>query len=295
MTPLSCPLWTTAPQTPNCGRNRDVMCHVEVASVRTERPHERVLTSEEVPAMRRPGTTVAAMRRALAGAAVLILAAAGLVLGTAGSAYACSCAQASLDSLAKNADTVFVGTVDSQRTEGGERVYSLRVSDVYSGSPGQTTVVRTAESDAACGMSLRLHRQYMVVGEQPTTHGDVSVTSCSGTRPISDRAIAAVERALGPATPYRGVPDRDGGQHGGQSDKGGDTQGDGQSQNESADGPTASQDGSPSPSGEASESQDESSTSKVVVGVVLALAVGGAFLLPRLRRHNRGGSGRSED
>lgn len=255
--------------------------------------------------MRRPGSTMATIRRLLVAAVALALAAAGLVLGTTAPAYACSCAQASLGSLAKNADAVFVGTVDSRRTEGGERIYSLRVSDVYSGSPGQMTTVRTQASDAACGMSLRLHRQYMVVGEQPKVHGDVSITSCSGTRPVSDRAIAAVERELGPATPYRGVPDRegdqegtqgDGGQQGGQSDKGSGANGEGQAQGESTGDTAESQDRANAAANTANESEGENTSSKVVVGVLLAIAVGAAFLLPRLRRrHRRGGDSTREE
>jgi len=255
--------------------------------------------------MRRPGSTMAAIRRLFVSAAALTLAASGLVLGApaqasgaVGSAYSCSCAQVSLESLAEDADAVFVGTVDSQSTERGERVYSLRVSDVYSGSPGQTTTVRTPADDAECGMPLRLRRQYMVVGEQTKVHGDVSVTSCSGTRPISDRTIAAVERALGPATPYRGVPDRNGGQHGGQGndDKNADgANGDAQSQGGSTGDTSGSRSDAHTATKESNQTQNENSTSKVVVGVLLALAIGAAFLLPRLRRRHRRGGSTSEE
>ncbi|HLR85930.1 MAG TPA: hypothetical protein VK059_13325 [Nocardioidaceae bacterium] len=244
---------------------------------------------------------MAAIRRLFVSAAALTLAASGLVLGApaqasgaVGSAYSCSCAQVSLESLAEDADAVFVGTVDSQSTERGERVYSLRVSDVYSGSPGQTTTVRTPADDAECGMPLRLRRQYMVVGEQTKVHGDVSVTSCSGTRPISDRTIAAVERALGPATPYRGVPDRNGGQ--GNDDKNADgANGDAQSQGGSTGDTSGSRSDAHTATKESNQTQNENSTSKVVVGVLLALAIGAAFLLPRLRRRHRRGGSTSEE
>ena len=232
---------------------------------------------------------MAALRRILAVMAALTVAGAGLVGTSVASASACTCAQMALGSLAKNADAVFVGTVDDERTEGGDHVYTLRVSDVYSGSPGSTTTVRTSADEGACGVTMQPGEQYMVVGDQPKLHGDVTTTECSGTRPISDRTIAMVERALGPATPYRGAVGENGGQDNDkQNDKGGkgpNTQNDGQ-QNGGSDG-SAQSDGGGALTDPASESSDEDTTSKIMVGAILAAVIGVAFTVPWLRRRRR--------
>lgn len=234
---------------------------------------------------------MAVIRRILVVFAALVAAGAGLVVGTASPSYACSCAQVALGSLAKSADAVFVGTVEDARTEGGTRLYTLRVSDVYSGSPAPRTTVRTEVDPASCGMSLRMGRQYVVVGEQPKLHGDVTTTMCSGTRPVSDRALAAVERSLGPATAYRGAPGSDGGQQGESG-----TVGDGEQSspaNDSKQQESAAQAGD---DGATAAGDEENTTAKVIMGAVLAIAIGAAFALPRLRHRNRrrGGTTNSE-
>lgn len=232
--------------------------------------------------MRRRAITMAAIRRLLVAIAAIAMTGTGLVLGSA-PAYACTCAQMALGSLAKNADAVFVGTVDGSQMDGDTRVYTLRVSDVYSGSPGSTTTVRTPAGSASCGVAMKADRQYMVVGEQKERHGDVTTTICSGTRPISDRAIASVEQALGPATPYRGAPDTNGGQNNGGQDS---DSGNGKNQSDAPQDSASPEKAAAADDDSAATSDDGGSTSKIVIGALLAVAVGASFALPRLRRRN---------
>lgn len=230
---------------------------------------------------------MAAIRRILVALVAFAATGAGLVVGTGSPAYACTCAQEALGSLAKDAGAVFIGTAEKVRTEGDMRLYTFRVSAVYSGSAAPTTTVRTPADSAVCGIALKLKHQYMVLGEQDQPHGDVATTLCSGTQPISDRVIEEVERSLGPATPYRGMPDKDmdGAQKGtnaGRDDDGQTSQGtvgsDGTANADTTDRAADGADGS---------ADGENTSSQVVVGVLLAIAIGASFLLPRLRRRNR--------
>lgn len=232
-----------------------------------------------------------AARAALAMLVPIGVVAGVLVVGASTPAYACSCAQLDLPSLAKQHDAVFVGTPVSVDRQGDERAYEVRVSDVYKGSPGPTTTVTTAASGASCGIHLDLNRQYLVVGDQPEPHGAVATNLCSGTGEVSDRALADLEKSLGPATPYRG-PGGDTGDgpraHGdqGHNDSTGDGDGDGDGGSRGDSGDTSAQ-----PS---TGSDDGMDTSYVVIGGVLALALGGSFLLPRLRRRGRGSTEESD-
>lgn len=215
----------------------------------------------------------------------LVMVGATLVAGASAPAAACSCVQVDLPSLAKQHDAVFVATPVSVDEEDGRRVYEVRVSDVYKGSPGSTTKVTTEASDAACGIELDLDEQYLLLGKA-AKNGDVRTSVCSGTRPVSDRVLADVEKALGPATPYRGAPDR-----GDRSDgpRGADDRSGKPADDDTAD----EEDGATGDRGSASDVTDEDdgfSTSYVLIGGLLALAVGASFLLPRLRRRNRAGS-----
>ena len=228
--------------------------------------------------------TRAARRRLLAGAAATAMIATALVVGLATPAEACTCVATDLKTQAKQGDAVFVATPVEVTDDGDDLVYDVRVSDVYSGTADPVTTVRTAESDAACGADLELDKQYMFVGEQKRAHGDVSTTGCSGTQPISDQVIQAVEKALGPATPYRGTSGDDGRDQGGSGDNSSDNDGNGSSNagddDAESDGTTASDSGQ--------ESSDDGNTATyATVGVVLAVAIGASFLLPRLRRRSR--------
>ncbi|MGH3359123.1 MAG: hypothetical protein ACRDO7_09995 [Nocardioidaceae bacterium] len=233
-----------------------------------------------------------AARRVLATAAVTLGVVAGsLAVGASTPALACSCVQLDLPSLEKQGDAVFVGTPVSTEEHGRLRTYEVRVSDVYKGSPGSTTVVSTETQATACGVTLDLDTQYLVVGDQKQTHGTVTTSACSGTRPISDGVIADVEQALGPATPYRGPSGDTGGeQHGddGQHRQHGD-----QDDNTS----DGSENGSPGDNGEttdadaaADSSDDGMDTSYVVIGGVLVVALAASFLVPKLRRRHRSAS-----
>lgn len=230
--------------------------------------------------------------RLLAAALVaIVLAGATLLAGASTPAAACTCVQLDLASLAKQYDAVFVATPVSVDEEDGQRVYEVRVSDVYKGSPGSTTTVTTAASDATCGIELDMDEQYMILGKAAKNGGDVETNTCSGTRPVSDRTIGEVEKALGPAIPYRGAPDDseektdgpggDDDHSGGDADNGTPDNGDA----EGSDGDTTDDTAS-----DAAGSDDGVDTSYVLIGGVLALAVGASFLLPRLRRRNRAGS-----
>ncbi|UPK77024.1 hypothetical protein MU582_10410 [Nocardioidaceae bacterium SCSIO 66511] len=225
----------------------------------------------------------AARRRLLAGAAATAMIATALVVGLATPAQACTCVATDLKTQAKQGDAVFVGTPVEVTDDGGDLVYDVRVSDVYSGTADPVTTVRTAESDAACGADLELDKQYMFVGEQKQAHGDVSTTGCSGTQPISDEVIQAVEKALGPATPYRGTSGDDGRDQGG-GDNSSDNDGNGSS---NASGDDAASDGTTASDSEQESSDDGNTATYATVGVVLAVAIGASFLLPRLRRRSR--------
>lgn len=222
----------------------------------------------------RPGRALAALLATLAVVSVT------LVAGGSSPAAACSCAQPDLSTLARQHGVVFVGTPVSVADEGTNRVYEVRVSDIYKGSVGSTTTVETVDSEAACGIDLDLDKQYMIVGGAIKDDDGVGTTICSGTQPVSDRVLAEVEQELGPATPLRGPSDDRGtsGDDGGTSDGGAD------------DGTGRSDASSDESSNDVAGSEDDGlDTSYVLVGGILALAIGASFLLPRLRRRNRAG------
>lgn len=223
----------------------------------------------------------------LACAAAAAMVAAALVVGLTTPAYACTCAQIDLQTQAKQADAVFVGTPVDVSTSGGNDVYEVRVSDVYEGTADPVTTVQTASQASACGVDLKLDRQYMFVGTQKQPHGDVSTTVCSGTQPISDQVILDVEQALGPATPYRDTGDvrgQDGDDKGSSPDDESSTESDGANGGGSE---TTAADAGDSEQASDTSDDDGNSATFATVGVVLALAIGASFVLPRLRRRNR--------
>ncbi|UYM04877.1 hypothetical protein [Solicola gregarius] len=238
-----------------------------------------------------------ARKALLAGAAAAAMVATALVVGLTTPAYACSCVQIDLQTQAKQGDAVFVGTPVDVTESGNSAVYEVRVSDVYAGTADPTTTVRTAADGASCGVDLKLDRQYMFVGDQKQPHGEVSTTMCSGTQPISDQAILDVEKALGPATPYRDTSGTGGRDQAG-DDKADAASGDDKDTTASEGGTNGESTGTdggssgtaePGDAQQASDSSDDggSSTTYAVVGVALALAVGASFALPQLRRRKR--------
>lgn len=192
-------------------------------------------------------------------------------------AYACSCIQQDLGSLAKTSAVVFVGTPATEHVDGNVRTYQVRASDVYKGSPSPVTTVQTEQDGAACGINLELDTQYVIIGSE---NGDqVSTTICSGTRPVTDRALAEVTDALGPATPYRG-PQTDVGNEPSNGTEHGTADSDNlENGNDNTD---HSASGDQQPPDEPATGR--SSTSYVMIGTLLTVAIGISFLVPRLRR-----------
>lgn len=93
----------------------------------------------------------------------LALALAGLALATLPSpVLACSCAPRTPEQAAADATAIFEGRVAAVAIDGDERVVSFDVVQGWRGVEHEHIEVRTASSDAACGVSFEVGRSYLV-------------------------------------------------------------------------------------------------------------------------------------
>lgn len=117
----------------------------------------------------------------------VVLAAAALVL-VPGPAVACSCAGLALPEQAGRADNIGVGTVAWVTTNAETTLLTVDFTDVLKGRLGEQEKVRTATSQASCGLDAEAGRRYLffVRGEHG---GRLATDLCSGTAPYArDRA-----------------------------------------------------------------------------------------------------------
>jgi hypothetical protein len=139
------------------------------------------------------------------------VAALGLVVGvlvglgvlTAGPATACSCVASTLADDYAGADVVFAGRVVA---DGGEVTDSAAivtvvfdVTDVRKGQVGQRAEVRTAASDASCGLGLGTGEQ-AVIFAQSTGGGSLRADLCGGVAPIDK--LSRLPRAADASGPH---------------------------------------------------------------------------------------------
>ena len=125
-----------------------------------------------------------------------LLAMSGLVLATAATASACTCASADIDKQAERADAVFVATVDAVTEVGQKFEYAVTVTHAYKGAVDRETTVRSAKAATACGLGeLKVGVDYvfLVTGDAPP----YAASSCGGSGPASSGRITKVEGALG--------------------------------------------------------------------------------------------------
>jgi hypothetical protein len=129
---------------------------------------------------------VTALRQEPLRAAALVLAAVLLALSalwaTPAPAYACSCAGASDDQLAANADVIFTGTVTDDQVDEGEqtRTLTFTVDRVFKGQATATQVVTTHASGASCGLEISGPGPFLVFADQEQS--GLTANLCGGTR-----------------------------------------------------------------------------------------------------------------
>ncbi len=138
-----------------------------------------------------------------AAAAALVASVVPLVMvATAPTALACSCAIVGGPAQIDSATVVFSGRALSHDEGAGAVVssadpvpWTFAVDRVYRGTAAARQVVVTARSSASCGAELLDGREYLVFGS-----GDpVSTTLCGGTQELAG-VPADVTAALGPGT-----------------------------------------------------------------------------------------------
>ena len=119
-------------------------------------------------------------------AAALLLAALLLALAalwaTPAPAYACSCAGASDDEHAANAEAIFTGTMTEDRVDEGEQTRTLifTVDRVFKGQATTTQVVTTHASGASCGLEISGPGPFLVFADQEQS--GLTANLCGGTR-----------------------------------------------------------------------------------------------------------------
>lgn len=124
------------------------------------------------------------------------LAMSGLVLATAAPAFACKCQVSDIEKQAKDADIVFVATVDGITEVGRKFEYALTATRSYKGTVDRETTVRSAKGATACGLGeLKVGVDYvfLVTGDAPP----YAASSCGGSGTASSGRITKVEGALG--------------------------------------------------------------------------------------------------
>lgn len=144
----------------------------------------------------------------------------GAVIAVAGmlllppTAFACSCVSADEAYFARHADAVFTGTVRDRddprsfslvQSSGDPITYEVAVDAVYKGRVGPVAEVTSARDGATCGVSVDVGDRYLVYADRDP-QGDLSASSCGGTREVG-AAPAGVDPVLGePAAPDTSVP-----------------------------------------------------------------------------------------
>ena len=129
----------------------------------------------------------------------LLLACAGLVL-LPPAAQACTCQVPSVAQASRQADVVFTGVMIGQRRDREEADLAFAVDRIYSGEVRSDTVDVASPTDS-CGLKLVEDQSYLVFAVDGR-NGLVS-EECDGTVRASDRAVRAVEKALGPGERYQ--------------------------------------------------------------------------------------------
>ncbi|MCZ4499764.1 MAG: hypothetical protein JWQ74_2317 [Marmoricola sp.] len=147
------------------------------------------------------------MRRLL----LVLAVAAGMLVLTPGTSWACSCVQSSVAQHVKNAGTVVDATVQWVSSNGIETTYSVEVAGQYKGKAAQREKLVGPASEAACGLGdLAAGERYLffVKGRHP---GQMKVDACGGSLPYDATTAAQVAAVTGPATgPYVSPPVRPG-------------------------------------------------------------------------------------
>jgi len=140
------------------------------------------------------------MIRAARLAAAMLLACLGLVLLVEAPAFACTCKQAGLEQQAKQADAIFIGTIDSVATEGNDHTYSITASRAYLGTPERLTQVESLGSTASCGLgNLDAGTTYVFFANGTSSPYDAD--GCpGGTSTANPTRITKIEEILGEGT-----------------------------------------------------------------------------------------------
>lgn len=170
---------------------------------------------------RPPRPTTMNVLRALAVTLLTVpLAVAGLVLGTAGPAAACSCVTADTAEFVRMAEVVFRGTLtgrDGPDEVGGWSsstdpvVYTFEVAEVFEGEVAATAEVSSAVLGASCGLEgMEDGREYLVFAGHDDLFGKetdvLHANLCGGTGGAGDARVAEVEEITGPGRPPAGDP-----------------------------------------------------------------------------------------
>lgn len=124
------------------------------------------------------------------------LAMSGLVLATAAPAFACKCQVSDIEKQAKDADIVFVATVDGITEVGRKFEYAVTATRSYKGTVDRETTVTSNQATSACGLGeLEVGSDYvfLVKGDTPP----YSASSCGGSGPANPGRMERVEAALG--------------------------------------------------------------------------------------------------
>lgn len=124
------------------------------------------------------------------------LAMSGLVIATAAPAFACKCQASDMEKQTKDADIVFVATVDGITEVGRKFEYSVTATRAYKGTVDRETTVSSNQATAACGLGeLKVGSDYvfLVNGDAPP----YTATTCGGSGPANTGRMEQVEAALG--------------------------------------------------------------------------------------------------
>ena len=142
----------------------------------------------------------------LAAALLLACLSTGLVLtlGAPASA-ACTCKQGTLEQQAKQAEAVFIGTIDSVATEGNDHTYSITASRSYLGEPERSTQVISRGNAAACGLgALDVGTTYLFLATG--TEAPYEADTCGGTSAANPTRLTKIENILGEGTSVEPPP-----------------------------------------------------------------------------------------
>jgi hypothetical protein len=131
-------------------------------------------------------------RRTVALALAAVLLALTALWATPPPAYACSCAGASEEQHAANADVIFTGTVaaDAVDQPSQTRTLTFTVNRVYKGQAASTQLISTHSSGASCGLEISGPGPFLVFADQERS--GLTANLCGGTR------AGAAPDSLGP-------------------------------------------------------------------------------------------------